>query len=245
METYKEMLQNINTYFGTLGKTRNNGTMSEKKQIVENVKSTLKKVIREGIELPNNDRRQIRDKVAKLKKWYNNTENRRPTAKGRGREYGEVYQSRRNFSRILTNRLTRSKSPTYTRMNHPGIHPALAGIGGQGAPQSRTRKVYSPPASGSWPLLKKSRRFWTVKVIPSSRGKATISTLTGLEGGKLSASHKNVTVGVAGRSPLQEALREAEKKYEEKKSKDGYTEVRSVHRGTNNELKSINNFVPR
>jgi hypothetical protein len=244
METYKEMLQNINTYFGALGKKRSNGTMSEKKQIVENVKSTLKKAIREGIELPNNDRRQIRDKVAKLKKWYNNTENRRPTAQGRGREYGEVYQSRRNFSRILTNRLTRSKSPTYTRMNHPGIHPALAGIGGQTASQSRTRKVYSPPASGSWPLLKKSRRFWTVKVIPSpSRGKATVSTLTGLEGGKLSASDKNVTDGVAGRSPLQEALREAEKKYQEKKE-DGYAEVRSVHRNRNNELKSINNFVP-
>jgi hypothetical protein len=45
MENYKEMLQNINTYFGTLGKTRNNGTMSEKKQIVENVKSTLKKLL--------------------------------------------------------------------------------------------------------------------------------------------------------------------------------------------------------
>jgi ElaB/YqjD/DUF883 family membrane-anchored ribosome-binding protein len=242
MENYKKMLQNINTYLGSLGTTRD-GIMSEKKQTVENVKSTLRKAIREGTELPNDERRQIRDKVAKLVKWYNNTEKRRPTAKGRGREYGELYQSRRNYSRILKNRLTRSKSPTYTSRNHPGVHSALAGIGGYPVVQSRTRKILTPPASGTWPLLKKSRRYWTVKVIPSSRGKATVSTLTGMEGGKLVSASHNVTRGKAGRSPLQEALREAEKKYEEKKE-EHYTEVRSVHRSTNNELKSINNFVP-
>jgi hypothetical protein len=59
----------------------------------------------------------------------------------------------------------------------------------------------------------------------------------------LIASSHNVTVGKAGRSVLQQALHEAEGAFENKVA-DGYTEVRSVHRGTNNELKSINNFVP-
>jgi hypothetical protein len=83
-----------------------------------------------------------------------------------------------------------------------------------------------------------------VKVVPSvSRGKATVSKLTGKEGGKLVASSHNVTVGKAGRSPLQQALHEAEGAFENKVA-DGYTEVRSIHRSRNNELKSINNFVP-
>ena len=242
MENYKKMLEEVNIIFGTVGKTRPNGSLSEKKQIVENFKKTLKKAISNG-ELPNEERRNIRNKWSKITKWYNDTEEKRPTAKGRGREYGEVYQTRRNFSRSFLNRLTRSKSPTYTSRNHPGVHSALAGIGGYPVVQSRTRKILTPPASGTWPLLKKSRRYWTVKVIPSSRGKATVSTLTGMEGGKLVSASHNVTRGKAGRSPLQEALREAEKKYEEKKE-EHYTEVRSVHRSTNNELKSINNFVP-
>ena len=123
----------------------------------------------------------------------------------------------------------------------------LAAAGANNAPKKRayTRKTRAaPPASGTWPLLRKSRQLWTVKVIPSkSRGKATVSKLTGREGGKLLASSHNITVGKAGRSPLQQALHEAEGAFENKVA-DGYTEVRSVHRSTNNELKSINNFVP-
>ena len=185
-------------------------------------------------------------------KWYTNAE-------AKGKEVGKTFERRRNFTRKLVAALARSPSPSPSgsrassrgssrgsRASSRGL-PVLAAAGANNAPKKTrgTRKVYSPPASGTWPLLKKSRQLWTVKVSPSkSREKATVSTLTGKEGGKLTAYSHNVIVGKAGRSPLQEALREAEKKYEEKKSKEGYTEVRSIHRGTNNELKSINNFVP-
>ena len=190
-------------------------------------------------------------------KWYTNAE-------AKGKEGGKAFQSRRNFTRKLVAALARSPSPSPSgsrassrassrgssrgsRASSRGL-PVLAAAGANNAPKKTrgTRKVYSPPASGTWPLLKKSRQLWTVKVSPSkSREKATVSTLTGKEGGKLTAYSHNVIVGKAGRSPLQEALREAQKAYEEKKStRGGYTEVRSVHRGTNNELKSINNFVP-
>lgn len=191
-------------------------------------------------------------KAQAMLKWYTNAE-------AKGKEGGKAFQSRRNFTRNLAAALARSPSPSpsgsrasspassrSSRNSNRGL-PVLAAAGANNAPKKRsyTRKTRAaPPASGTWPLLRKSRQLWTVKVIPSkSRGKATVSKLTGREGGKLLASSHNITVGKAGRSPLQQALHEAEGAFENKVA-DGYTEVRSIHRSTNNELKSINNFVP-
>ena len=191
-------------------------------------------------------------KAQAMLKWYTNAE-------AKGKEGGKAFQSRRNFTRNLAAALARSPSPSpsgsraSSRGSSRGSRassrgpPVLAAAGANNAPKKRTytrKSRAAPPASGTWPLLRKSRQLWTVKVIPSkSRGKATVSKLTGREGGKLLASSHNITVGKAGRSPLQQALHEAEGAFENKVA-DGYTEVRSIHRSTNNELKSINNFVP-
>ena len=195
-----------------------------------------------------NNRRANEAKAQAMLKWYTNSE-------AKGKEGGKAFQTRRNFARNLAAAL--AVSPSGSRASSRGSSrssrssrsnrgpPALAAAGGNKPKRKYTRKSRNdPPASGTWPLLKRSRQLWTVKVIPSkSRGKATVSKLTGKEGGKLVASSHNVTVGKAGRSVLQQALHEAEGAFENKVA-DGYTEVRSVHRGTNNELKSINNFVP-
>jgi hypothetical protein len=198
-----------------------------------------------------NNRRANEAKAQAMLKWYTNAE-------GKGKEGGKVFQTRRNFARNLAAALavspsgSRAASPASSRASSRGSRNnrglpvlAAAGAGANKPKRTYTRKTRAaPPASGTWPLLKKSRQLWTVKVIPSvSRGKATVSKLTGKEGGKLVASSHNVTVGKAGRSPLQQALHEAEGAYENKVA-DGYTEVRSIHRSRNNELKSINNFVP-
>ena len=196
----------------------------------------------------NNRRANLATAQAGLK-WYTNAE-------AKGKEGKGAFQTRRNFFRNLSAALavspsgSRASSRASSRgsrsnRNNRGL-PVLAAAAAANKPKrTYTRKSRAaPPASGTWPLLKKSRQLWTVKVIPSvSRGKATVSKLTGKEGGKLVASSHNVTVGKAGRSPLQQALHEAEGAYENKVA-DGYTEVRSVHRNRNNELKSINNFVP-
>ena len=194
-----------------------------------------------------NNRKANLAKAEAMLKWYTNSE-------AKGKEGGKAFMSRRNFARNLAASLARSpsgsraSSPASSRSSRSSRNnrgpPALAAAGANKAKRTYTRKSRAaPPASGTWPLLKKSRQLWTVKVIPSkSRGKATVSKLTGKEGGKLLASSHNVTAGKAGRSVLQQALHEAEGAFENKVA-DGYTEVRSVHRGTNNELKSINNFV--
>jgi len=194
-----------------------------------------------------NNRRANEAKAQAMLKWYTNSE-------AKGKEGGKAFQTRRNFARNLAAALavspsgSRASSRSSSRSSRGLPVLAAAGAGANNtvpkAKRTYTRKSRAaPPASGTWPLLKKSRQLWTVKVLPSSRGKATVSKLTGKEGGKLVASSHNVTVGKAGRSPLQQALHEAEGAFENKVA-DGYTEVRSIHRNRNNELKSINNFVP-
>ena len=200
-----------------------------------------------------NNRRANEAKAQAMLKWYTNSEKK-------GKEGGKAFQTRRNFARNLAAALavspsgSRASSPASSRASSRGSRSnqnrGLPVLAAAGAGANKPKRIYTrksraaPPASGTWPLLKKSRQLWTVKVIPSvSRGKATVSKLTGREGGKLVASSHNVTVGKAGRSPLQQALHEAEGAYENKVA-DGYTEVRSIHRSRNNELKSINNFVP-
>ena len=199
-----------------------------------------------------NNRRANEAKAQAMLKYFTNSEKK---AEKTGKNFTNKFQTRRNFARNLAAAL--AVSPSGSRASSRGSSRsssrssrglpvlAAAGAGANKAKRTYTRKSRAaPPASGTWPLLKKSRQLWTVKVVPSvSRGKATVSKLTGKEGGKLLASSHNVTVGKAGRSVLQQALHEAEGAFENKVA-DGYTEVRSVHRGTNNELKSINNFVP-
>ena len=196
-----------------------------------------------------NNRRANEAKAQAMLKYFTNSEKK---AEKTGKNFTNKFQTRRNFARNLAAAL--AVSPSGSRASSRGSSrsssrssrglPVLAAAGANKAKRTYTRKSRAaPPASGTWPLLKKSRQLWTVKVVPSvSRGKATVSKLTGKEGGKLLASSHNVTVGKAGRSVLQQALHEAEGAFENKVA-DGYTEVRSVHRGTNNELKSINNFV--
>ena len=198
-----------------------------------------------------NNRRANEAKAQAMLKYFTNSEKK---AEKTGKDFTKAFYNRRNFTRNLAASLARSpsgsraSSPASSRSSRSSRNnrgpPALAAAGANKAKRTYTRKSRAaPPASGTWPLLKKSRQLWTVKVIPSkSRGKATVSKLTGKEGGKLLASSHNVTAGKAGRSVLQQALHEAEGAFENKVA-DGYTEVRSVHRGTNNELKSINNFV--
>jgi hypothetical protein len=106
-----------------------------------------------------------------------------------------------------------------------------------------TRKSRAPPpASGQWPLLKKGVNLWSVKVLPLSQNTVQVVKVHAVQGGEIKEAPHTITQGKAGRSVLQQALHEAEDLFEEKK-KDGYTEVRSVHHGANNEIKSMKNFI--
>jgi predicted DNA-binding WGR domain protein len=93
-------------------------------------------------------------------------------------------------------------------------------------------------------MVNKTKYLWWIKVEQKSRGQATVTTLHGTEGGKMASHAKTVESGAAGRSPHEQALRDALVLWEAKK-KDGYTEVRAISRkaGSRN-LKSLNNFVP-
>ena len=204
-----------------------------------------------------NNRKANLAKAEAMLKWYTNSE-------AKGKEGGKAFQSRRNFSRYLASALARSPSPSpagsrkssrassnnnsnsnssrsrSSRASKRGV-PTLAS-----APAKRTytrKALAAPPASGQWPLLKKGDNIWSVKVVATSKSRAMVSKIYGKEGSKMSTTNDVITVGKAGRSPQQEALHIAEHAFEAKVG-DGYTEVRSVHRGSNNELKSINNFKP-
>ena len=206
-----------------------------------------------------NNRKANLAKAEAMLKWYTNSE-------AKGKEGGKAFQSRRNFSRYLASALARSPSPSPagsrkssrassnnnsnsnsnssrsrgSRASKRGV-PTLAS-----APAKRTytrKALAAPPASGQWPLLKKGDNIWSVKVVATSKSSAMVSKIYGKEGSKMSTTNDVITVGKAGRSPQQEALHIAEHAFEAKVG-DGYTEVRSVHRGSNNELKSINNFKP-
>ena len=208
-----------------------------------------------------NNRKANLAKAEAMLKWYTNSE-------AKGKEGGKAFQSRRNFSRYLASALARSPSPSPagsrkssrassnnnsnsnsnssrsrgSRASKRGV-PTLASAGA-GGKRSYTRKALAaPPASGQWPLLKKGDNVWSVKVVKTSGSRAMVTKFFGKEGGKLSTTNDVITVGKAGRSPQQEALHIAEHAFEAKVN-DGYAEIRSVHRGSNNELKSVNNFKP-
>lgn len=187
-----------------------------------------------------------------MQKWYNNAAKK---AEKKGEEHGKAFQSRRNFSRYLTAALARSPSPSpagsrsssnnnSNSNSNSSRSRGLPTLAAAGAKRSYTRKALAaPPASGQWPLLRKGDNVWSVKVVKTSGSRAMVTKFFGKEGGKLSTTNDVITVGKAGRSPQQEALHIAEHAFEAKVN-DGYAEVRSVHRGSNNELKSVNNFKP-
>ena len=208
-----------------------------------------------------NNRKANLAKAEAMLKWYTNSE-------AKGKEGGKAFQSRRNFSRYLATALARSPSPSPagsrkssrsssnnnsnsnsnssrsrgSRSSKRGLPTLASAAGASRAKRTYTRKALAtPPASGQWPMLKKGDNVWSVKVVVNSKSRAMISKIYGKEGGKLASTSDVITVGKAGRSPQQEALHIAEHAHEAKLA-DGYTEVRSVHRGSNNELKSINNF---
>ena len=64
----------------------------------------------------------------------------------------------------------------------------------------------------------------------------------GYEGTTLTTTTKSITSGMAGRSLSREAKYRAQEDFNDKKA-DGYKETTNVRLNSNNEIKSINNFV--
>ena len=211
-----------------------------------------------------NNRKANLAKAEAMLKWYTNSETK-------GKAGGKAFQSRRNFAANLSRALARSpsSSPSGSRAASPSRAsstaagaPAMAptraepkpkasravtvkAAGGNNKKPTRTytRKSRSPPpASGQWPLLKKGVHLYSVKVVPLSPNTVQVVKVHGTQGGEVKETPHTIIQGKAGRSVLQQALHEAEAAFEDKK-KDGYTEVRSVSRGANNEIKSMKNFI--
>jgi len=142
---------------------------------------------------------------------------------------------------------SRPAAPKESRANKPKVTRAAtakaAGGNNKKATRAYTRKSRSPPpASGQWPLLKKGAHLYSVKVVPLSHDLVQVVKVHATQGGEIKETPHTITQGKAGRSVLQQALHEAEAIFEDKK-KEGYTEVRSVSRGANNEIKSMRNFI--
>jgi len=141
---------------------------------------------------------------------------------------------------------SRPAAPKESRANKPKVTRAVtakAAPAANGAKRTYTRKSRSPPpASGQWPLLKKGAHLYSVKVVPLSHDLVQVVKVHATQGGEIKETPHTITQGKAGRSVLQQALHEAEAIFEDKK-KEGYTEVRSVSRGANNEIKSMKNFI--
>jgi len=142
---------------------------------------------------------------------------------------------------------SRPAAPKESRANKPKVSRAVTAkaAGGNNKKPTRTytRKSRSPPpASGQWPLLKKGAHLYSVKVVPLSHDLVQVVKVHATQGGEIKETPHTITQGKAGRSVLQQALHEAEAIFEDKK-KEGYTEVRSVSRGANNEIKSMKNFI--
>jgi len=210
-----------------------------------------------------NNRKANLAKAEAMLKWYVNSE-------AKGKAGGKAFQSRRNFAANLSRALARSPSASPSgsrtaspsrvvaaaagapamapsRANKPKASRAVtvkaAGGNNKKPTHTYTRKSRSPPpASGQWPLLKKGVHLYSVKVVPLSSNTVQVVKVHGTQGGEIKESPHTIIQGKAGRSVLQQALHEAEAAFEDKR-KEGYTEVRSVSRGANNEIKSMKNFI--
>ena len=207
------------------GKTRANGTKTRKAQNQENIEQILSRYIR-GQQTSNEERRTLKNAIRKISGVYNKTERSRPHAQGKGQEHGSQFKSRKNLAHYITRVLTSPNSPPSSRAGS----------------RESNRNNTSRKARSKWPILKKENYIWSIKVVPSSRS-ALLTKYWGTEGGKLSTSSDIIELGKAGRTPQQRAVFEAEHAFKEKEN-EGYYEIQRMQRGSNKNLKSINNFVP-
>ena len=207
------------------GKTRANGTKTRKAQNQENIEQILSRYIR-GQQTSNEERRTLKNAIRKISGVYNKTERSRPHAQGKGQEHGSQFKSRKNLAHYITRVLTSPNSPPSSRAGS----------------RESNRNNTSRKARSKWPILKKENYIWSIKVVPSSHS-ALITKFWGTEGGKLSTSSDIIKLGKAGRTPQQQAVFEAEHAFKEKEN-EGYYEIQRMQRGSNKNLKSINNFVP-
>ena len=218
------MLQRLRA--SQLGKQRKNGTKTRKAQNQENAEQMLLRIIR-GQQPSNEERRRtLKNAIRKISGVYNKTERSRPHAQGKGQEHGSQFKSRKNLAHYITRVLTSPNSPPSSRAGS----------------RESNRNNTSRKARSKWPILKKEDYIWSIKVVPSSRS-ALITKFWGTEGGKLSTSSDIIKIGKAGRTPQQQAVFEAEHAFKEKEN-EGYYEIQRMQRGSNKNLKSINNFVP-
>ena len=207
------------------GKTRANGTKTRKAQNQENIEQILSRYIR-GQQTSNEERRTLKNAIRKISGVYNKTERSRPHAQGKGQEHGSQFKSRKNLAHYITRVLTSPNSPPSSRAGS----------------RESNRNNTSRKARSKWPILKKENYIWSIKVVPSSHS-ALITKFWGTEGGKLSTSSDIIELGKAGRTPQQQAVFDAEHAFKEKEN-EGYYEIQRMPRGSNKNLKSINNFVP-
>ena len=227
-ESAEKMLKKLRAT--KFGKTRANGTKTRKAQNQENAEQILLRIIH-GQQPSNEERRSVRNAMGKITGVYNKTERSRPHAQGKGQEHGSQFKSRKNLARYITRALTSPNSPPSSR------------AGSRKSSRSNSnRNNTSRKARSKWPILKKENYVWSIKVVPSSHS-ALITKFWGTEGGKLSTSSDIINVGTAGRSPQQQAVFDAEHAFREKEN-EGYYEIQRMQRGSNKNLKSINNFVP-
>jgi len=242
------------------GKTRNNGTKTRKAQNQDSAEQILLKITR-GQQPSTEERRSIRNAIKNIKDKKNHNVTRRPIAQGKGQEHGPRFKYAHQVANYFTRKFTSpnsaptsrtgspessrssrsSRSNSNTNHNNTKIQmPALAA-----SKRVYTKKVpTTPPISGKWPILKKGSQLWSVKIIPVSKSRINIMKIYGYEGTKLTTSTQSITSGKAGRSLSREAKHKAQENFNEKKA-DGYSETTNVHLGSNNEIKSINNFVAK
>ena len=222
------MLQRLRA--SQLGKQRKNGTKTRKAQNQENAEQMLLRIIR-GQQPSNEERRSLRNVMNKLSRGYTRNVSRRPISQGKGLEHGSRFKQHHQVIHDLKHMLTSPNSPPSSRSGSR-----------ESSRSNFNRNTTSRKARSKWPILKKENYIWSIKVVPSSRS-ALITKFWGTEGGKLSTSSDIIELGKAGRTPQQRAVFEAEHAFKEKEN-EGYYEIQRMQRGSNKNLKSINNFVP-
>ena len=234
------------------GKTRANGTKTRKAQNQETAEQILLRIIR-GQQPSTEERRSLRNTMKKINDEYTHTVTRRPIAQGKGQEHGSVFKYAHQVANHFTRKYTSPNSAPTSRTGSPESSRSSRSsrsrsnnnttIQMPAVTRKYTKKVHStPPTSGKWPVLKKGKQLWSVKIIPVSKSRINIMKIHGYEGTTLTTTTKSITSGMAGRSLSREAKYRAQEDFNDKKA-DGYKETTNVRLNSNNEIKSINNFV--
>lgn len=247
-EQAKVMLERLHD--SKLGKTRGNGTKTRKAQNQENAEQMLLRIIQFDQQPSTEERRSLRNVMNKLSRGYTHTVATRPTAKGKGQEHGSRFNHHHQVAHNLKLMLTSPNSAPTSRTGSPESSRSSRSrsnnnttIQMPAATRKYTKKVHlTPPTSGKWPVLKKGKQLWSVKIIPVSESRINIMKIHGYEGKTLTTSTTSITSGKADRSLSREAKYRAQEDFNDKKA-DGYKETTNVRLNSNNEIKSINNFV--